>query len=288
MSSVSMRKKNAALVAIVLGIVIFGIKFLAYLLSNSVALLSDALESIVNIAASGLMLFAVYVSEKPADAEHKYGHQRVEEISRLLEGILIVAAMALIIYAASARLFQAPELLKLNTAIAVSIVATALNGCLSLFLGRMARESGSAALEGDSKHLLSDVASSAGVWIGLLIVQLTGWSFMDSVLAFAVSALIARMGASLILKSSSHLMDESCKEEEAKICEVLQRHKSEFTEYHNLRSRRHGNQILAEMHLTVDSSWSVREAHDLTDHLQTEVAKELPTTRLTVHVEPEG
>ena len=159
-------KKQAALIAVISGLAIFGIKLLAYFLSDSVALLSDALESIVNIAASGLMFFSIYISEKPADDNHNYGHQKVEEISSMIEGLFILVASCLIIYTAAGRLFKSAELFELNLAIVVSMVATALNGVLSLFLRSIARKSGSSALEGDSKHLLSDVISSAGVWIG--------------------------------------------------------------------------------------------------------------------------
>ena len=281
-----MKKKQAALVTIIGGIAIFGIKLLAYFLSNSVALLSDALESIVNIAASGLMLFSVHISEKPADDGHNYGHQKIEEISSMLEGLFIVAAVFLIVYTASGRLFEPTGLLELNLAIGVSMLATALNGGLSWFLRSTARKSRSAALESDSKHLLSDVISSAGVWVGLFVVQLTGWEFMDSVLAFAVSILIARMGIGLVLKSSSHLMDESCNEEEEKIRAILLSHSTNFIDFHNLKTRSHGGLIFAEMHLSVDGSLSVKDAHDLTDHLQGELKKELPSIHLTIHIEP--
>ncbi len=281
-----MKKKQAALVAIIGGVAILGIKLLAYLVSNSVALLSDALESIVNIAASGLMLFSVYVSEKPADDSHNYGHQKIEEISSMLEGVFIVAAALLIVYAATGRFFESVELLELNLAIGISMLATALNAGLSCFLARTARRSGSAALEGDAKHLLSDVISSAGVWIGLFVVQLTGWNSVDSVLAFVVVALIARMGIGLILKSSHRLMDRSCKDEEEKMKEILARHRFRFIDFHNVKTRRHGNQIFAQLHLSVDGSLSVKEAHDLTDHLEEEIKEELPSMNLIIHIEP--
>ena len=281
-----MKKKQAALVAIIGGVAILGIKLLAYLVSNSVALLSDALESIVNIAASGLMLFSVYVSEKPADDSHNYGHQKIEEISSMLEGVFIVAAALLIVYAATGRFFESVKLLELNLAIGISMLAAALNAGLSFFLARAARRSGSAALEGDAKHLLSDVISSAGVWIGLFVVQLTGWNSVDSVLAFVVAALIARMGIGLILKSSHRLMDRSCKDEEEKMKEILAHHRFRFIDFHNVKPRRHGNQVFAQLHLSVDGSLSVKEAHDLTDHLQEEIKEELPSMNLIIHVEP--
>jgi len=281
-----MKKTHAALLAVVGGIAILGIKLLAYFISNSVALLSDAMESIVNIAASGLMLFSVYVSEKPADDSHNYGYEKIEDISSLLEGVFIIAAAFLIFYAAAGRVFESTELFELNLAIGISMFATTLNGGLSWFLARTAKKSGSAALEGDAKHLLSDVISSAGVWVGLFVVELTGWGFMDSMLAFGVATLIARMGVGLTLKSSHRLLDRSCKEEEEKMKEVLARHKPLFIDFHKVKSRRHGNKVYAELHLSVEGSLSVKEAHDLTDHLKDELEEELPCMNVTIHIEP--
>ncbi len=281
-----MQNRQAALLAIVGGISIFAIKLGAYFLSNSVALLSDALESIVNIAASGLMLFAVHISERPADADHPYGHRKVEEISSMLEGLFILTAAVLIVYAAAGRLFDAPELVELNVAIAISIVATALNGGLSWFLGQTAKTSGSAALEGDSKHLLSDVISSVGIWIGLFIAQLTGWQALDAILAFIVAALITNMGGSLVFRSAQHLMDQACREEETRIRNVFLQHKAHFIDFHDMKTRRNGNQIYSELHLSVDSALTVKDAHALTDHLEGDVRQEVPNATLTIHIEP--
>jgi cation diffusion facilitator family transporter len=281
-----MQKRQAATIAILGGTTVLLVKLLAYFVSDSVALLSDALESIVNIAASGLMLFSVWVSEKPADDSHNYGHQKIEEISCFLEGLFIILAALLIVYAAAGRLFSEVLPIHLNLAIGISMAATALNGGLSWFLARTAKQSGSMALEGDAKHLLSDVISSAAVWIGLFIVELTGWGPVDAILAFAVAALIGRMGFGLVFKSCQHLMDNSCKEEETKIREVLLRHKFRFIDFHDMKTRRNGNMIFAELHLSVDGSLSVNEAHELTDHLEEELKSELPTASLTIHVEP--
>jgi cation diffusion facilitator family transporter len=282
-----MQKKQAASIAILGGAVVLLVKLLAYFVSNSVALLSDALESIVNIAASGLMLFSVFVSDKPADETHNYGHERIENLSCIFEGLLIIVAALLIVYAASGRLFAAPELLELNLGIAISMLATGLNAGLSLFLARTARKSGSAALEGDSKHLLSDVVSSIGVWVGLFVAELTGWSILDPILAFIVAALIARMGAGLVWSSSHNLMDRSCPEEEKRIIEVLLRHKPNFIGFHELRTRRHGNHVFSELHLTFEGSRSVEEAHNFADHLEAELKEEMPAVNLTIHFEPE-
>jgi cation diffusion facilitator family transporter len=284
--AILMQKRQVALIALFGGVIILLVKLLAYFVSNSVALLSDALESIVNIAASGLMLFSVWLSEKPADDSHNYGHQKVEDISSLLEGIFIVVAAFLIINAAAGRLFSSVLPIEINLSIGISIAATALNGGLSWYLTRSAKKSGSAALEGDAKHLLSDVISSAGVWVGLFIVSLTGWGIVDPILAFIVAALIIRMGLGLVSKSSSRLMDNSCKEEEAKIREVMLRHKYRFIDFHDLKTRRNGNLVFCELHLSVDGSLSVSEAHELTDHLENELKDELPNANLTIHVEP--
>ncbi len=281
-----MEKKQAAVIAIFCGIAIFGIKLVAYFISNSVALLSDALESIVNIAASGLMLFSVCVSERAPDSSHKYGHEKIEDISSLVEGVFIIVAAFLIIHAAAGRLFESAELFKLDFAIGISMFATALNAGLSWLLLKTAKSCGSTALEGDAKHLFSDVISTVGVWIGLFVAQLTGWRFLDSILAFVVAALIVRMGVGLVLKSSNRLMDQSCIAEEEKIIEVLGRHSFQFIDFHDLKTRRHGNQVFAELHLSVNGSLSVKVAHDLTDQLEEELKEEQPNVNLTIHVEP--
>ena len=281
-----MEKKQAAVIAIFCGIAIFGIKLVAYFISNSVALLSDALESIVNIAASGLMLFSVCVSERAPDRSHKYGHEKIEDISSLVEGVFIIVAAFLIIHAAAGRLFESAELFKLDFAIGISMFATALNAGLSWLLLKTAKSCGSTALEGDAKHLFSDVISTVGVWMGLFVAQLTGWGFLDSVLAFVVAALIVRMGGGLVLKASNRLMDQSCIAEEEKIIKILGRHSFQFIDFHNLKTRRHGNQVFAELHLSVDGSLSVKVAHDLTDQLEEELKEEQPNVNLTIHVEP--
>ncbi|MHA1613565.1 MAG: cation diffusion facilitator family transporter [Candidatus Thorarchaeota archaeon] len=282
-----MKKSTAALIAIIGSLIVFSIKLIAFFTSNSVALLSDALESIVNILASGMMFLSIYISEKPADDTHNYGHQKVEDISSAFEGIFIIAAAILIVNAAAGRLFVPVELLEVNLAIGISALATGINAGISILLTRTAKSSGSAALEGDAKHLLSDVISTVGIWIGLVIVQVTGWQIMDALLAFVVAILIARMGIGLILRSLHRLMDQSCVEEEAAILSVLEEHKSRFIEFHDLKTRRQGNVVLAEIHLTVQDTMSVRMAHDIIDQIEEALKKDAEHITLTVHIDPE-
>ena len=281
-----MEKRQLALITVIVAILIFGIKLVAYFISDSVALLSDALESIVNIAASGLMFCSLYISSRNPDSNHKYGHQKIEDISSMFEGILILVAALLIIATAIERLFEPTVIFELNIAIAISMFATSINAGLSRVLIKASKDYESTALEGDAKHLFSDVISSIVVWIGLFVGQISGWDFIDSVLAFVVAFFVIRIGAGLCIKSSNRLMDQSCKEEEKKIMGVLNRHAFHFFDFHDLRTRRYGNQIFGELHLSVDGSLSVKQAHDLTDHLEEELKKEQPNVNMTIHVEP--
>ena len=281
-----MDNRGAALVAVGGGLIIFAVKLGAWYISGSVALLSDALESIINIAASCLMLFSVYVSGRPADDEHHYGHQKIEYITSLAEGGLIITAAIFIIHTALERISKPVPITSVESAVGINLFATALNGGLSWYLIRRSKETGSIALEGDAKHLLSDVVTSVGVAGGLFVSQLTGWTQADPVIAIAVSVLILRMGGEIILKSSRGLMDDHCPETEEKIEALLDRHRSRFVDYHDIKTRRSGTQVFAELHLSIDGEITVKEAHDFTDHLEEDLKKELPDVSVTIHIEP--
>ncbi|HUS77273.1 MAG TPA: cation diffusion facilitator family transporter [Patescibacteria group bacterium] len=281
-----MEKKRAALVAIVGGLTIFAIKLVSYFMSGSVALLSDALESIVNIAASLLMFFAVYISGMPPDEEHHYGHQKIENITSLIEGLSILTAALFIVHTALEKIGNPQPLPRVELALGVNLFASLLNGALSLFLSRSASETGSLALEGDAKHLLSDVVTSVGIAAGLLAAKRFELYILDPVMALIVSVLIVRMGVGLVLKAARGLMDEDCPEAEAKIMEILERYESRYVDYHDVKSRRSGGQVFAELHLSVDGSLTVEETHEFTDHLEEDLRNELPEVTITIHVEP--
>jgi len=281
-----MDKRGMAATAFVGGVAIFGIKLYSYIISGSVALLSDALESIVNIVASLMMYMSVVISERPPDEDHRYGHQKIENLSSLAEGGLILVAGALIAREAVGRLYQPVPLVSLDVAIGLSLFATLMNGALSWMLMSKARETGSMALEGDAKHLLSDVVSSMGVAAGLYLGQFFGVPVLDPFMALIVSAMVLRLGVGLVWKSGSSLMDESCPETEEKIRGLMDRHENRFVDYHDLKTRRSGNRVFAELHLSLDGGLSVQEAHDFTDHLEWDVENELPDVNLIIHVEP--
>jgi cation diffusion facilitator family transporter len=216
-----------------------------------------------------------------------YGHQKIENISCLFEGILVIAVGILIVRAAYSRLFIEVPLEKLDFAVLISLMATSLNGLLSWLLTRTAIMTNSLALEGDAKHLFSDVISSVGVAIGLFIGQRLGIAVIDPIIAIIVAAMILKIGFNLIRKSSSGLMDESSAETEVEIRRIMDRHHRSFVDYHNLKTRKSGNQVFAELHLSLDGKISVQEAHNFTDHLEEDVEKELPYVSLTIHIEPE-
>ena len=281
-----MEKRGIAVTAIVGGVAIFGIKLYSYYISGSVALLSDALESIVNILASIMMYMSVRISEQPPDDNHRYGHQKIENISSFIEGSLIIVAGALIGRAALNRLLEPVTLVSLDLAIGLSLFATALNGLLSWLLMKKAEETRSMALEGDAKHLFSDVVSSIGVAFGLFIGQFLGIPVLDPLMAMIVAFMVLRLGLELVYKSGCGLMDESCPETEEKVRKLMDRHKSQFVDYHNLKTRRSGDRVFAELHLSLDGSLSVQEAHDFTDHLEWDVENDIPGVDLTIHVEP--
>jgi len=281
-----MDKRGIAATAIVGGVAIFGIKLYSYYISGSVALLSDALESIVNIVASIMMYISIRISEQPPDDNHRYGHQKIENISSFTEGALIIVAGALIGRAAINRLLEPVTLVSMDLAIGISLFATALNGLLSWLLMKKAEETRSMALEGDAKHLFSDVVSSIGVAFGLFIGQSLGIPVLDPLMAIIVAFMVLRLGIGLVYKSGCGLMDESCPEIEEKIRKLMDRHKSQFVDYHNLKTRRSGDRVFAELHLSLDGSLSVQEAHDFTDHLEWDVENEIPGVDLTIHVEP--
>jgi cation diffusion facilitator family transporter len=280
-------KLTVAVITVIGGFVIFGLKLLAFAVSGSIALLSDALESIVNIVASIMMFFSVKMSGKPPDSNHNYGHEKIENISAFIEGVLVVIAALLIVYTAIGRLRNPTfELLELNIAVGISFLAMFSNLGLSVLLRRTAKNTGSMALEGDSKHLLSDVFSSVAVNAGLLVANFTGLKILDPLLALMVAFLVGKMGIELIQKSGKHLMDTSADDEQEKIEDLLKDHKPKFINYHNVKTRKSGSKVFAELHLTVDSNLTVQEAHDFTKHLEEDIRQKMPEVSITIHVEP--
>jgi cation diffusion facilitator family transporter len=280
---------RAAIVSVGAGVGILACKFAAYLLTGSVGILSDAAESVVNVVAANVALISLVVAARPPDAGHQYGHEKAEYVSGATEGAMIVVAGAWILATAVLRLFHPQPLRHLDWGAAVLAGATAANYLTARFLLRVSREVGSVALEADARHLLADVLTSAGVFVGLALAWVTGQPRVDAAVGGLVAVHVLRLGLSVYLQSVGGLMDTSLPQaEEDVIRGILDDHRAEIVEYHALRSRRVGTKRFIDLHLVLHRTLSVGEAHRLCDDLEEHVADALPGTDATIHVEPCG
>lgn len=278
-----------ALVAIAAGVVTIGLKVVAWLLTGSVGLLSDAAESSVNLVAAVAAYIALKVVARPADSGHNFGHTKAEYFSAVLEGVMIVVAAGVIIVSAVNRLFNPQELEQVGLGLAISVLATVINGAVGVYLLRVGRQHRSLALQADGKHLLTDVWTTVGVIAGVLLVALTGWLPLDPLIAIAVAINILVVGVRLVLRSGAGLMDAALPDEDlAQIDEVLDRHRREGVEFHDLRTRESGHERFVQMHMLVPGDWTVERAHDLSEQVEQELAELFADLRTTIHIEPLG
>lgn len=280
--------KRIALGSIAVGAAVLGLKYLAYRLTGSVALLSDALESIVNVAAAIAAFIAVSYSAKPADANHPYGHHKAEYLSSVSEGVLIVLAALLIFREAWGAYLQPRAIEAPMEGLAVNGLATAVNGAWCWVLLRIGRRRRSPALVADGKHLLADVLSSVGVFAGVSLAAWTGWLVLDPLLAAMVGINILWSGWMLVKESVGGLMDSAPPAEEVdRIRELISRHAEGAIEAHDLRTRHAGRATFVDFHLVVPGSMSVSDAHDICDRIEQALREEIANATITIHVEPE-
>ena len=274
-----------ALGSIVVGLVVLGLKTLAWRLTGSVALLSDALESIVNVATALAALVAIKVAQRPADQGHPYGHHKAEFLSAVLEGVLIIVA-ALLILREAWHAFQNPRLIQdAGLGMAINAGAGALNAVWCWVLIRQGRRLRSPALVADGKHLLSDVISSAGVLLGVGLAVATGWAVLDPALAMLVGVNILWSGWKVMTAS---LLDEAVHEKTlAVVREIISDKASGALEAHDLRTRHAGAVTFIDFHLVVDGQTTVSDAHDICDRVEASLKARLPDAQITIHVEPE-
>jgi len=269
------------------GVSTLGLKTLAWHLTGSVGLLSDALESIVNVVAAVVALWVLRVAASPPDAEHEYGHHKAEYFSSGLEGALILAAAVGIVVSAVPRLIHPVPLESVGLGLALSLGASVINlgvGRLLIVRGRALR---SIALEADGHHLMTDVWTSAGVLVGLVLVKLTSLSWLDPVIAIAVALHIVWTAIQLLRRSGTALLDASVPAEERKAIEaVLDKYTSEGVAWHALRTRQAGTQRFVSLHVLVPGEWTVQRGHDLLERLEHDVRALTPETKVTTHLEP--
>lgn len=280
---------RAAIVSVAAGVAILVFKFGAYVLTGSVAILSDAAESVVNVVAANVALISLVVASRPPDEGHQYGHGKAEYVSGATEGAMIFVAGGWILAAAGVRLVSPQPLRNLDWGFAVLGVATAANYLTARFLLRVSREAHSVALEADARHLLADVLTSVGVFAGLGLAWLTNQPRLDAIVGGLVAIHVLRLGVSVYLQSVGGLMDTSLPPaEEAAVRKILDAHQTEIVEYHALRSRRAGTARFLDLHLVLHRTLSVGAAHAFCDDLEGHVQEVLPGTDITIHVEPCG
>ncbi|KGJ23011.1 cation diffusion facilitator family transporter [Paracoccus sanguinis] len=277
-----------AIGSLVIGVIVLGLKTLAWWVTGSVALLSDALESTVNLATAIAALVAIRVAALPADANHPFGHHKAEFFSAVLEGVIIIIAAMLILREAwdgffAPRALDAPiEGLLLNGA------ATAINAVWAGVLVRQGRRLRSPALVADGRHLWTDVITSAGVALGVLAAIVTGWLVLDPLMAGVVALNILWSGARVVRDSLSGLMDEAVPEDTLdRIRTAISTEAHGAVEAHDLRTRHAGAATFVEFHLVVPGAMTVLDAHEICDRVEAAIKAEVPDTRVTIHVEPE-
>jgi cation diffusion facilitator family transporter len=286
------QERNAAMLSLVVGAMLMTLKFAAYLLTGSSAIFSDALESIVNVIASGFALWAVKFSYQPADRTHPYGHGKIEFVSAMLEGSMILLAAVVILTQALAEFYRLTPVDHLVSGIVMVCVAMAVNGTLGLYLVFKGRRHSAIALKADGEHLLSDAVTSAAVLIALVLIKFTGWTILDPICATLVSIYVAWMGITLVRRSMAGLMDEQDPQDDHDLHALLDRHvgagsiEPRICSYHKLRHRHTGRYHWIDFHLVVPAEWGISQAHEAASALEHEIELLLTYADATAHVEP--
>ncbi len=263
------------------------IKASGYLVTQSVGLLSDALESGVNLAAAFTALVALRIGAQPPDEEHAYGHQKVEYLSSGAEGGLISLAAIAIIITALQRLLDPQAVQRLGIGLGLSSAASLVNLIVATILIRVGKRERSIALEADGHHLMSDVWTSAGVLAGVGLVWITGWQILDPIVALLVGGLLGRTGFLLLRRSAYGLIDTALPEQDLEtIQRVLSRYENMGVNHHALRTRQAGARSFISLHVQVPGRWSVQKGHDLLEGIEADLRHAIPSATIFTHIEP--
>ena len=289
MTLTARRTLTIAAASLLIGLIVLGLKFLAWRVTGSIALYSDALESIVNVVTAIVALIAVWLAQKPADAALPYGYHKAEYFSAVIVGVMIIVAAILIVREAVLG-FMTPALPEAPIeGLAISAFATVLNVVWAYVLIRHGRSAGSPALQADGKHLMTDVVSTVGVLVGLALVYLSGWAALDSILAALVALNILWSGWGVIRDSVGGLMDVAVpKDIQQTIREVIAVNADGAIEAHDIRTRQAGKMTFIDFHLVVPGAMSVDEAHAICDKIESKLREAVREVQITIHVEPEN
>ena len=279
--------KRYAYLSIAAAIATILLKGAAWWMTDSVGLLSDALESFVNLAGALMALAMLTVAEMPEDETHAHGHGKAEYFSSAFEGFLIFIAAVSIGYAAVDRILHPRMLEAIGIGLAVSVVASIINLATARILLQVGRTENSITLEADAHHLLTDVWTSAGVIVGVGLVWATGWLWLDPAIALLVAANILWTGWRLLSRSASGLMDESVPPEQLRAIEgVLETYRQQGLDFHALRTRQAGMRSFVTLHVLVPGAWSVKQGHDLVEEIEADIMRAVPSAHVTSHLEP--
>ena len=264
------------------------LKGVAWWITGSVGLLSDALESFVNLAGALMALAMLSLAAQPADDNHAYGHGKAEYFSSAFEGFLIAVAAALIAWQAIGRLLAPQPLEAVGVGLAVSVVASLLNFATARTLMGVGRKFRSITLEADAQHLMTDVITSVGVIVGVGLVWATGWLWLDPVIALAVAVNILWTGWHLMRRSTAGLMDVALPDGELQaISAVLDRYREQGLEFHALRTRQAGTRAFVSLHVLVPGVWTVQQGHDWSERIEADIRSAVPHAHVTTHLEPQ-
>ncbi len=275
-----------AWLSIAAAVATFALKAVAWGLTGSVGLLSDALESLVNLAAATMALVMLTLAARPPDEEHAHGHTKAEYLASGFEGALILLAALAIGVAAVARLVSPRALEQVGVGLAVSVAASLVNLGVARVLLRAARRHRSIALEADAQHLMTDVWTSAGVLVGVGLVALTGWNRLDALVALGVAAQIVWTGVRLVRRSATGLLDAALPpEDQASLRAVLDRHAGPELQFHAVRTRQAGTRRFVSLHVLVPGAWTVRRGHDVLEQVEADVRAALPGAHVLTHLE---
>ena len=278
-----------ALASIVVAAAVMAIKYIAYLVTGSVALYSDALESIVNVMTAIVAVIALHIGSRPPDKNHPFGHHKAEFFAAIFEGAMIIVAAVVILIKAVNALSSGVKIEQPGLGMAINAVASVMNAGWAWLLIDRGRKMRSPALVADGRHLMSDVVTSAGVVVGLILATLTGWLFLDALLAAAVALYILWSGYHLALESMSSLMDQAASSEiQSEIRSVIASNGHGALQAHDIRTRLDGRALFIEFHLVVPSGMTVYDAHIICDRLEDAIEHQIEGSQVVIHVEPDN
>lgn len=280
------RKSRIALLSVGSNTLLIVLKLIVGLISGSVSIISEAIHSMMDLVAAVIAFFSVRVADVPPDEDHPYGHEKWENVSGVIEGVLIVVAAGWIIFEAAHKLVSRSPIESIGLGFLVMAVSAAVNAFVAARLYKVAREEQSIALEADALHLKADVYTSLGVAAGLGLIWLSGWTILDPIVAILVALFILREAFSLIRNAFTPLLDASLPPEElALVRQIVLRNSGEVLDVHDLRTRRSGKTRHIDMHLTMHRVLTLEEAHGICDRIETEISAELDHARVLIHPE---